>query len=297
VPSKPVSEATPGYQPAKGAAMGGAIQMIQAKQFSSLQGAEVAKYEKRLAQLQPKIDAYLANGYTVELLLIVEKPDRVDVMCVAGVFCDASQFIYYRDLYISRITKPIPRTAPREPVPYATMSSAGESHQPYPSQGGSIREEWEIKHLTPLYRNHHTEYAKQSLSPPLSLAPYRPSERPAQPKPPKPQLDPATKQALALFPSRVYLLSGNIVQYKTAHALVDQIKGNTSFVVMKEDIAALGRTRTIVSYYSDLDKARAEALAEIVRAAGPPDARAELSGKGDDAPGVLQINFGRDAEK
>ena len=53
----------------------------------------------------------------------------------------------------------------------------------------------------------------------------------------------------------------------------------------------------MVSYWSDLDKPRAEALAEIVRSAGVASAYAELSGNGDDAPGVLHINFARDAEK
>jgi hypothetical protein len=55
--------------------------------------------------------------------------------------------------------------------------------------------------------------------------------------------------------------------------------------------------RTVVSYWSDLDKPRADALAEILRSAGVASAYGELSGGGDDAPGVLQINFGSDAEK
>jgi hypothetical protein len=53
----------------------------------------------------------------------------------------------------------------------------------------------------------------------------------------------------------------------------------------------------VVSYWSDLDKPRADALAEILRSAGVASAYAELSGDGDDAPGVLQINFGSDDEK
>ena len=39
------------------------------------------------------------------------------------------------------------------------------------------------------------------------------------------------------------------------------------------------------------------ALAEIVRSAGVASAYTEISGYGDDAPGVLQINFAGDAEK
>jgi hypothetical protein len=53
----------------------------------------------------------------------------------------------------------------------------------------------------------------------------------------------------------------------------------------------------VVSYWSDLNKPRADALAEILRSAGVASAYAELSGGGDDAPGILQINFGSDAEK
>jgi hypothetical protein len=53
----------------------------------------------------------------------------------------------------------------------------------------------------------------------------------------------------------------------------------------------------MVSYFSNLDQARAEALAAIVRSEGLALTYAELGGDGDDIPGVLQIFFGRDAEK
>jgi len=76
------------------------------------------------------------------------------------------------------------------------------------------------------------------------------------------------------------------------------LSGNQTFVVTGEHIGGgVNRTRTVVSYWSDLDKPRADALAEILRSAGVASAYAELSGDGDDAPGVLQINFGSDAEK
>ena len=77
--------------------------------------------------------------------------------------------------------------------------------------------------------------------------------------------------------------------------------GNQSFRGMLRSRAVSTETdhqpRTVVSYWSDLDKPRADALAEILRSAGVASAYAELSGGGDDAPGVLQINFGSDAEK
>jgi hypothetical protein len=82
-PLEPVVEATPGYTP-EGGGLGGLVQLIQAKQWGNLQDDEVAKYEKRLAELQPKIDAFLGAGYSVELLLIVEKPNIPDVLCAAN---------------------------------------------------------------------------------------------------------------------------------------------------------------------------------------------------------------------
>jgi hypothetical protein len=121
---------------------------------------------------------------------------------------------------------------------------------------------------------------------------------PAPPPKAKPRLDAATKKALALAPSRVYIVSGNINQYKTAYEIEKKLTGKASFVVaMDEMTGGLNRRRTIVSYSSDLDKPRAEALAEIVRSEGVSSVDAELSGDGDEAPGVLTIFLGRDAEK
>jgi hypothetical protein len=80
-PLDPVIEATPGFEPGKGAGLGGAVQYLQAKQFGNLQQDEIAKYEKRLAQLQPKIEAYLRSGYSVQLILVVEKPNTLDFGC------------------------------------------------------------------------------------------------------------------------------------------------------------------------------------------------------------------------
>ena len=82
-----------------------------------------------------------------------------------------------------------------------------------------------------------------------------------------------------------------------AEKVMKKLAGNPLFGEVREAMGAIGRSRTTVFYWSDLDKARAEALAEIVRSEGVSTARAELSGDGSDAPGHLQINFGRDAEK
>ena len=57
-----------------------------------------------------------------------------------------------------------------------------------------------------------------------------------------------------------------------------------------------GRTLTRVIYWSEYDRPRAEKLAELLRAEGLPQAKVDSGGDGK-APGYLQVNFGRDAEK
>jgi tRNA(Arg) A34 adenosine deaminase TadA len=302
-PLEPVVEATPGFRPERGAGIGGAFQILQAMQFANLQQAEIAKFQKRYAELQPKIDAYLGKGYSVELLLIVEKPDRPDVFCAAGVFCDQSQFVYFRDLYINYVETVKPVISPSPPTSYPTIGPAGgrSGHIPYTHEGGSIIDEKEIRFLRARHADHHCEYAKQTLYPQeyaFPISPVVPRHQPAQPEKPKPRLDPAARKALAAAPARVYVESENVIQYKTAYEVIKALAGNPLFGDVKEDMGGgLGRTRTIISYRSDLDKAKAEALAEIVRSKGVPTASAELSGSGDDDPGVLTIWFGRDAEK
>ena len=111
-------------------------------------------------------------------------------------------------------------------------------------------------------------------------------------------MDPVARRAAAAAPARVYVESENIVQYRTAAEVIKALAGNPLFGEVKEDMGGgLGRTRTIVSYRNELDEAKAEALAGIVRSKGVPTARAELSGSGNDDPGVLTIWFGKDAEK
>ena len=56
------------------------------------------------------------------------------------------------------------------------------------------------------------------------------------------------------------------------------------------------RARTVVLYFSDLDKPRAEALADIVRAEGLPGVATEMSGSGQGTPSALYFMFGTDAE-
>ena len=182
------------------------------------------------------------------------------------------------------------------------MSSAGgrDSFIPLPHQGGSIRavDERQIRFLPTRDSGHHCEYRKETLYPQESISLIEPSRPPAQPVKTRPKLDPEAKKALAAAPARVYVESENVIQYRAAHEVIKALAGNPLFGVVKEDMGAgFGRMRTIISYRSDLDKAKAEALAKIVRTKGVPTASAELSGSGDDDPGVLTIWFGRDAEK
>lgn len=303
-PIEPVIEATPGFRPERGAGFGGAFQILQAMQFANLQRAEIDKFQRRFAQLQPKIDAYLGNGYSVELILIVEKPNRPDFFCASGVFCDQSQFIYFHDLYINYVesVKPVISPSPRA-TSYPTIGPAGgrSGFIPYTHQGGSLIDEKEIPFLHTRDPDHHCEFAKQMLYPQESafpISPVVPRYPPAQPEKPKARLDPAAKKALAAAPSRVYVLSENINQYKTAYEVIKKLAGNPLFGEVKESMGgAGGRMRTIVSYRSDLDKAKAEALAATLRSAGVSTVRIEINGEGDGDPGVLTIWFGRDAEK
>jgi hypothetical protein len=301
-PLEPVTEATPGFNPQAGAALGGAVQALQAKQFGNLQQDEIAKYEARLAELQPKIDAFLQSGYSVELILIVEKPTSPDFWCASGVYCEQSQLVYFHGLYINyaESVKPTISPTPRSVSSQPSMSSpgGGVGIRPYTYQGGSIIDEKEIPFLHTRDPAHHCEYAKLTLYPQQPISPLVQTSRPpAQPVKTQPRLDPAAEQALAAAPSKVYILSANTVQSEKARQIINRLNGNPSFVIEKEYLGGPSRSRTLISYFSKLDQARAEALAAIVRSEGLPLAYSELSGDGDHIPGTLQIFFGRDAEK
>lgn len=293
------NEATPGYAPARGAAWGAAAQMLHSRMFGNIQNAEVAKYEKRLAQLQPKIDAYLESGQSVELILIVEKPDRPDVLCGAGVFCDASQFIYFRELFINRVESEEPTIdVSRLDTKHAHMYAPGgrEGFVPYTHQGGSLTDESEIPFLAARHRDHHCEYAKQTLHPSPRMAILAPKRAPAPTPTKKPRSDPATRRAMASQPAKLYTMSHDIVRYGKVVKLREKLANDPSFVLMSDSLGGYDRSRTAVVYFSDLDKPRAEALAAFLRAQGIATAYAEMSGDGGDDPGGMQIMFGRDID-
>lgn len=302
-PLRAVNEETPGYAPGRGAALGGAVQMLQAKMFGNLQQAEREKFAKRLGDLQGRIDGYLESGATVELTLIVERPSSPDVLCAAGTFCDAGQLVYFNELYISRVTPPRrDPLVPRAPSKYPSISPAGgrDSFIPYVSQGGSLTAEEEIPFMKARHPNHRLEYAKEVLRPQEAVFPIGPAVPQVARSSPKPkqQVDQATRERMAAAPSRVFLLTENMKQFAASVQTTNFLSGNRAYsVAASYQGGAGGRRYTIVTYFSDLDRGRAEMLAKVVRDSGVPTARAELSGDGSDVPGVLQIFFGKDAER
>lgn len=294
---EPIVEGTPGFKPEIGAGIGGAIQILQAHQFAGLQGDQVDKYLAKFAQLQPKIDKFFNEGYSVEVALIVEKPDRPDVFCGAGVFCDSSQIIYFRDIFITRVESTAP---PRFPTttdhPQAYPTGGRDSFIPYTYQGGSIIEEHEIPHLEPEHDEHHTEYKKETFYPPPKFV-----FSPARPKPAPPVVkvkrDPSKDTEKAAAATPVYLWSANIKQAVMADAIAKRLAGNKLFTEVKQEIGGgFHYKRSRLSYFNPLDKPKADALAEAARAAGLTIVP-ELSGDGDHDPGSVQIMFGEDAER
>lgn len=299
-PLKPVSEATPGYRPAAGAALGGALQMLQSKMLGNLQQAEIAKFEKRLAELQPQIDKQLRSGNSVELIVVVEKPNTYDFLCGAGAFCDQSQLTYFNRMWIRGVqsVEPVAGYAQRGTSRQTSVwpTGGGEGFVPYTHQGGSIIDESEIPFLSTRDPLHHCEYEKVTLYPQESIAPLAANHLPPQPMTPQAPLNTEAQKALAKAPSRVYMMTGNIFQYETAVGIQKKLADNPSFGEVKQYTASMYGSRTIVSYVSYLDKPRAEALAEFLRSEGVHSAHVQQSGIGYDNPGVLQIFFSRDAE-
>lgn len=169
-PLEPVSEATPGYEPERGEEIGNSIQLLQGKQFSNLQESEIDKFNERSAALQPKIDAFLAKGYSVELVLIVEQPKTPDVLCGTGAFCDQDQLVYFHSLYISYVEsmKPVATHIDPNVTPQTGMSYPNHrpGFHPYPHQGGSLIEDNEIPFLSTRDPLHRCVSIKSTVYPP-----------------------------------------------------------------------------------------------------------------------------------
>jgi hypothetical protein len=310
IPLEAVVEATPGLNVEASAGVGGAVQLIQALQIGSLQSDERAKAVARLEELQPKIDAYLAAGNSVRLVLVVEKPNTFDFGCASGVFCDQGDLVYFRELYIDYVESdrpavfhaPSPNDPPSISATHVLHDSGSRSgFIPTVSQGGSLTEDWEIRSGTAKHANHVLASVKTVLSPPVSFSfsPANFASTPSRPKPVKPKpSSPEIQKVLAAAPSKVYLLSGNIQQYATGQRLEPAIATAGVFLIVGRATAGVGTSaRTAVIYWNNLDQPRAELLAAILRSAGLPLAHTESGGPGDRDPGDLQINFGRDAER
>jgi hypothetical protein len=307
-----IARKPPSKGQAKGAALQFGAQALLSMQISNVRSAERTKAEARFQQLVPEIERLLEEGYNVTVTVEAEVPKTINI---AGAITDTDPtlIVYFRSMYISRAVKALRSLAPGQ-VRQTSISPVGEVRE-----GFGDPHRWDDPHeLTldqqirlqmgdpdpakkhqPLHPTHRIVTREQTFTPSMLTAPPVVQTPPPTPPPkPRPQLDEATKRKLAAAPSRVSILSGNINQYKTAYEIIKKLTGHATFTVVKEYMGGgLNRSRTAVIYWSYLDKPRAEALAEIVRAEGVPSAFAELSGDGEDAPGTLQINFGRDAEK
>ena len=287
-------------------------QVLLSMQLESVRSAELAKAVARYAELMPEMERLLEEGYTVTLTVEAEVPKTVDVAGKLTGTGDVSQVVYFRAMYIKSAIKAV-SVAGRGGVPQATVSPVGEAREGFgdPHRGEDPHEltlqqqiRMQMHDPDPAGWNkakratHRVVTGTQTISPAMLSPDWRPPTPPRAPAPaPAPQLDEATRRTMAAAPSRVYILSANINQYKTAFEIMKKLAGNPSFGEVKESMGGIHRTRTAVIYFADLDKPRAEALAEIVRAGGVPSARVELSGDGTAAPGVVQIFFGSDAEK
>jgi hypothetical protein len=306
----PISEVTsPGAQ-AKGMALQMGAQMLLAKQISNLQSSEKAKAEARFAELSPEIGRLLDEGYSVTVTVEAEIPKSLNI-AGAATATDPSMVVYYRNMYIETAIKVPPRKPPDEKEPQG-YHAVGQIDDKY----GNPRR-WEdphdytlqqqIRHQMgdsdplgkekPNHPTHRVIKRSTTFTPQLVAAIENIRKNPpAAAQPPKPKVDEATAKRLAAAPSRVGLLTENVVQYKTAVRVREKLKGNALFHVSNEEMGGGGRTLTRVVYWSTYDKARAEQLADLLRAEGLSAVKIDASGDGSDTPGYLQINFGRDAE-
>jgi hypothetical protein len=295
---KPINTATPGFKPEAGAGIGGSIQMIQTWQVSELQRYEVEKFLRRYAQLQPKIDRFFDQGYAVEVALVVEKPDRPDLLCRGRIFCDSGQINYFRELFITRVESTAPPRFPTD-TKHSVMYPTGgrDSFIPYAHQGGSLIEAHEVPSLKPQHADHHCEIVKETSFPPpkISFAPVQ--RRLAQPAV-RIKRDASKDKALASAATPVYLTSANIQQAVTAEAIAKRLTGNKLFSEVKQVIGGgYYKKHSQLSYFNPLDKPKGDALAEAARAEGLKSIIPELSGDGDHDPGSVQIMLGEDAQR
>jgi hypothetical protein len=292
-------------------------QMLLAKQISNLQSSEKAKAEARFAELSPEIGRLMDEGYSVTVTVEAEIPKTLNI-AGAATGTDPSMVVYYRNMYIETAVKvPSKKASPqpgeKEPQQYHALGEVDDKYA-NPRRWEDQRDytlDQQIRHQMgdsdplgrekPKHPTHKVIKRSTTFTPQLLDAVETAMKSPpaATPAPaPEPKIDEATAKKLAAAPSRVYLLTENVVQYKTAVRVRDKLRGNAVFQFTGETMGGGGgRTLTRVIYWSEYDRPRAETLAELLRAEGLTEAKADSGGDGNKAPGYLQINFGRDAEK
>jgi len=309
----PVAPITSTRSQAKGALLSWGAQALLAKQISNMQSAEKGKALERFAELSPEIGRLMDENYAVTITVEVEVPKTVNI---AGVVTqtDPSMIVYFRNMYIDRALPIRPQKAPDEHEP-AAYHALGEVDDKY----GNPRR-WEdpqeytldqqirvemgdsdpLGKEKPIHPTHQVMKRSQTFTPQTvhALETVKETPQAAAPTPkPEPKMDEETARKLADAPTRVDLLTGNVVQYKAAVQVREKLKANPVFRVTGEAMGGGGGTLTRVIYWSEYDRPRAEALAELLRAEGLPGARADSGGDPGKTPGYVQINFGRDAEK
>jgi hypothetical protein len=307
IPVEPFT--SPGSQ-AKGALLSFGAQALLAKQISNLQSGEQAKAQARFAELSPEISRLLDANNAVTITVEVEIPKTVNI---AGVVTqsDPSMIVYFRDMYIDRAVPVRPQPAAGQPE-QAGYHALGDVDEKY----GNPRR-WDDAHTytldqqirvqmgdpdatgqdKPKHPTHRVMKRSQTITP-QTLHVLETAKDAATPAPaPEPKLDEETAKKLADAPTRVELLTENVVQYKAAVQVREKLNANPLFRVTGEAMGGGGRTLTRVVYWSEYDRPRAEKLAELLRAEGLPAAKADSGGDPGRAPGYVQISFGRDAEK
>jgi hypothetical protein len=309
----PVEPITSTRSQAKGALLSMGAQALLAKQISNMQSAEKAKALERFAELSPEIGRLLDENFSVTITVEVEVPKTVNI---AGVITqtDPSMIVYFRNMYIDQALKLPPKKAPgeREQAAYHAVGQVDDKYS-NPRRWDDPHEytldqqiRVEMGDLDPAGKdkpNHPTHQVmkrSQTFTPQIAHVLETSKDDPpaaAPPPKPEPKMDEETARKLADAPTRVELLSENVVQYKAAVQVREKLKANPIFRVAGEAMGGGGSTLTRVIYWSEYDKPRAEKLAELLRAEGLPAARADSGGDPSRTPGYVQINFGRDAEK
>ena len=313
-PAVPIGPITSPAAQAKGALLSWGAQALLAKQISNLQSSEKDRALARFAELGPEIGRLLDANYSVTITVEVEVPKTVNI---AGVITqsDPSMIVFFRSMYIDHALKVRPEKAPgeQEQTGYHALGEVADQYS-NPRRDDDPHQytlDQQIRLQTgdpdptgtdkPLHPTHKVMKRSQTFTPDavdaLGTAKDDPQPAAAAPPKPEPKMDEETARKLANAPTRVELLTENIGQYKAAVHIREKLTANPVFRFTGETMGGGGRTLTRVVYWSEYDKPRAEQLAELLRAEGLPTARAESGGDTGKAPGYVQVNFGRDAEK